>query len=109
MTDKEELKQAINTLKAHCNNHKGFYNNPCVGCVFNNCCQNRWSDFDTLRECMDGLLEDITITEKVENTDFEGVYDSIVNSICNNFTECAGCPFLNQEDDCPRGQLENFV
>ena len=33
MTDKEELKQAINTLEAYCNNHKGVYNDPCAGCI----------------------------------------------------------------------------
>ena len=110
MINKEELKQAINTLKKHCNdNYFSYFEGHCARCMFKDCCMNRWGDYDTLKGLMNGLLEDMATAEKVENTDFDAAYDSIVNSICKNFTECKGCPFLNQEDDCPRGQLENFV
>lgn len=109
MTDKDEIKKAIKTLKDYCYRYRLVYSDPCKGCVFEDCCQNRWSDYDTLAQCMDGLMEDITTAEKVENTDFGAAYDAVVSSICSNFEECKGCPFYNQEDDCPRGQLEYQV
>lgn len=110
MTNKEELKKAIYTLKDHCiENHTTTLKNPCGTCMFEDCCQNRWSDYDTLSECMDGLLEDMTTAEKVENTDFGAAYDAVEKLICNNFSECNGCPFFAKENDCPLGQINSMM
>ena len=109
MIDKEELRKAINTLKAHCNSHSGTYNDPCGGCMFEDCCQNRWCDYDTLSDCMDGLLEDMVIKEKIENTDFGAAYDAVRELVCKSFDNCKGCPFYAQDSDCPLGQLDSIM
>lgn len=110
MTDKEELKQAINTLKRHCNdNYSSYSENHCAGCMFEDCCMNRWCDYDTLNGLMNGLLEDMATAEKMENTDFGAAYDAVQKLVCENFDECKGCPFFNRDEDCPVGQLDSVM
>lgn len=110
MTDKEELKQAIITLKWHCiENRINFSENPCGACMFEDCCMNRWGDYDTLEQCMEGLMEDIVIAEKLENTDFGAAQDAVEKLICKNFDECKGCPFFARDEDCPYGQLDSVM
>lgn len=111
MTDKEELKKAICTLKDYCASKYNAFTqaNPCSTCMFEDCCQNRWSDYDTLEQVMGGLLEDIATNEKVKNTDFGAAYDAVEKLICNNFSECNGCPFFAKEDDCPLGQINSMM
>lgn len=107
MTDKEKLKEAINTLKEHCiENHTTMSENPCGACMFEDCCMNRRSDYDTLEQLMGGLLDGMA---KVENTDFGAAYDAIERLVCNNFEKCKGCPFYNRKDDCPLGQLDSVL
>lgn len=107
MTDKEKLKQAINTLKEHCiENHTTMSENPCGACMFEDCCMNRRSDYNTLEQLMEGLLKDMV---KIENIDFGAAYDAVERVVCNNFEECKSCPFYNCKDDCPLGQLGSVV
>ncbi len=110
MTDKEELRKAIYILKDYCiANHTTLLKNPCGTCMFEDCCMNRWSDYDTLEECMGGLLEDMATAEKVENTDFGAAYDAVHKLVCSNFDNCKGCPFYAQDSDCPLGQLDSVM
>jgi hypothetical protein len=109
MTTKDELKKAIYTLKDYClrNYDTVTKGNPCGTCMFEDCCTNGWSDYDTLQQVMGGLLEDIAIDTKLRNTDFDGARDVVGKLICNNFDGCKGCPFFCRDDDCPYGQLDS--
>ena len=110
MTNKEELKKAICTLKDYCiANHNSMLKNPCGACMFKGCCMNRWSAYYTLGQLMDGLVEDMVIAEKMENADFGAAYYAVEKLICNNFSECNGCPFFAKENDCPLGQINSMM